>query len=89
MSATLVFYILIGIILIKYLFDTYLDYLNAKHFNDAIPLELEGIYNEEEYKKSQAYKKENHKFSIIVSSFSIVTTLLFFIFDGFAFLSRF
>lgn len=85
MSPTLVFYILIGIILIKYLFDTYLDYLNAKHFNDAIPLELEGIYNEEEYKKSQAYKKENHKFSIIVSSFSIVTTLLFFIFDGFAF----
>ncbi len=85
MSPTIVFYILIGIILFKYFFDTYLDYLNAKHFNDPIPLELEGIYNEEEYKKSQAYKKENHKFSTIVSGFSVLTTVLFFIFDGFAF----
>ncbi|MBI9042291.1 M48 family metallopeptidase [Lutibacter sp.] len=85
MNPTIVFYMLIGIILIKYLFDTYLDYLNAKHFNDPIPKELDGIYNEEEYKKSQAYKKENHAFSTIVSGFSILTTLLFFIFDGFAF----
>lgn len=85
MNPTTLFYILIGIILIKYVFDTYLDYLNAKHFNDAIPNDLEGIYNDEEYKKSQAYKKENHNFSTIVSGFSVLTTILFFIFDGFAF----
>lgn len=84
MNPTTFFYILIVIIIVKYLFDTYIDLLNAKHFNDTIPNELEGIYNTEEYLKSQSYKKENHKFSIIVSGFSVLTTVLFFIFDGFA-----
>lgn len=89
MTAQTVFYILIGIIIAKFLFDSYLDSLNAKHFNDAIPEELEGIYNEEEYLKSQNYKKTNHKFSILTSTFSIVTTLLFFVFDGFAIVDSF
>ena len=84
MTAQTIFYILIGIIIIKFLFDTYIDALNAKHFNDVIPDELEGIYNEEEYLKSQNYKKTNYQFSILTSAFSIITTLLFFIFDGFA-----
>lgn len=84
MNTQTVFYILIGIIIVKFLFDTYLNYINSKHFNDPIPEELEGVYNEEEYLKSQEYKKENYQFSLFTSLFSIVTTLLFFIFDGFA-----
>lgn len=65
-----------------------MDSLNAKHFNDAIPPELEGIYNEEEYLKSQAYKKVNYKFSALTSIISIIVTLLFFIFEGFAFVDQ-
>jgi len=85
MTPTIVFYILISIICIKFIFDTVLNYLNSKHFNDKIPDELQGIYNDEEYLKSQRYKKENYKFSLISSTFSIIATLLFFIVDGFAF----
>ena len=84
MTAQTIFYILIGIIIVKFLFDSYIDALNAKHFNDVIPKELEGIYNEDEYLKSQNYKKTNYRFSILTSTFSILTTLLFFMFDGFA-----
>jgi len=84
MSPQIVFYILIGIIIVKFLFDTYLNYINSTHFNDIIPKELEGVYNEGEYLKSQEYKKENYQFSLYTSLFSIITTLLFFIFDGFA-----
>jgi len=84
MTPQLLFYILIGIIITKFLFDTYLDSLNAKHFNDEIPTEIKDIYNEKEYLKSQNYKKVNYKFSTITSSFSILITLLFFLFDGFA-----
>ena len=58
MSPSTLFYILIGIIIIKFLFDTYIDALNAKHFNDEIPKELDEVYNYDEYEKSQAYKKE-------------------------------
>jgi STE24 endopeptidase len=88
MNPNTIFYILIGIIIAKFLFDTFLDALNSKHFNDTIPTELEGVYNNEEYQKSQEYKKENYKFSFLVSTFSISTTLLFFIFDGFAFVDE-
>lgn len=88
MNPQTIFYILIGIIIVKFLFDTFIDSLNAKHFNDAIPPELEGIYNEEEYLKSQAYKKANYKFSVVTSIISIIATLLFFIFEGFAFVDH-
>ena len=87
MNPTTLFYILLLIIIAKYLFDSYLNLLNAKNFNQPIPEELKGIYNTEEYKKSQAYKKENFKFSTISSGFSVISTVLFFTFDGFAFVN--
>jgi len=88
MNPQLLFYILIAIIIIKFLFDTYINALNSKHFNDAIPEELKGIYNDDEYLKSQKYKIENYKFSLISSLFSVVTTLLFFFLDGFKFVDE-
>lgn len=88
MTPQTLFYILIAIIIVKFLFDTYLDSLNSKHFNDPIPAELEGIYNDEEYLKSQEYKKANYKFSAVTSIISIIATLLFFIFEGFAFVDN-
>lgn len=88
MTPQTIFYILIAIIIVKFLFDTFMDSLNAKHFNDSIPAELEGIYNEEEYLKSQEYKKTNYKFSVVTSIISIIATLLFFIFEGFAFVDN-
>lgn len=88
MSPQILFYILVGIIIVKFIFDTIINALNAKHFNDEIPSELEGIYNEEEYLKSQKYKKENYNFSLLTSVFSLITTLLFFFLDGFAFVDE-
>lgn len=88
MTPQILFYILITIIIVKFLFDTFLGSLNSKHFNDAIPAELEGIYNEDEYLKSQAYKKSNYNFSVITGVISIIATLLFFIFEGFAFVDN-
>jgi len=40
MTPEAIFYILIGILIIKFLFDTIIDAVNAKHFNDKIPTEL-------------------------------------------------
>ena len=84
MTAQTLFYILIGIILLEFIWNSYLDYLNSKHYNDPIPKLLEGIFDQEEYLKSQDYKKTNYKFSKWSSLFSIVVTLLFFFLDGFA-----
>lgn len=88
MSPQIIFFLLIGILITKFLFDTVLNALNSKHFNDHIPVELQNIYNKDEYLKSQEYKKVNYKFSLLTSIFSIVSTILFFILDGFAFVDK-
>lgn len=89
MTATLLFYFLIGIMILEFIWDYYLDYLNAKHFNDPIPQKLEGIFNEEEYEKSQRYKYENHRFSQFHSLFNFVIMLVFFGWGGFVYLDNF
>lgn len=88
MTPQTLFIIIITILIIDFIIDKYIDYLNAKHFNDKIPTELSDVYNEEEYYKSQAYKKENYKFSLITSTFSLLLTLAFFIFKGFAWIDK-
>ncbi|MEM9680307.1 MAG: M48 family metallopeptidase, partial [Bacteroidota bacterium] len=60
-----------------------LDALNAKHFSDTIPEELNDVYDEAEYKKSQEYKRTNYRFGIWTSLFSLVLTLVFLFLDGF------
>lgn len=88
MTPTLVFYIIIAFIIISFVIDQVLDWLNAKHFDDPIPQELADVYDTETYRKSQDYKKVNAKFSTLTSSFMFVITLLFFVFDGFAFIDQ-
>ncbi|PHS09439.1 MAG: peptidase M48 [Kordia sp.] len=83
MSAQTIFYIIIGILLFDFILDKFLDYLNAKHYNDELPEELKDVYDAEEYKKSQVYKLTNNKFGNISSLFSILLTLGFLFFDGF------
>ena len=83
MTATTIFYIILGILIINFTIDKILDALNAKHFNDALPKDLQDVYTDTEYKKSQAYKITNYKFGIITSIFSLILTLSFLFFDGF------
>ena len=65
--------------------DKILDALNAKHFNDPIPASLQDVFNEEEYEKSQRYKKTRYKFRLLSSTFSLVVLLAFLFLDGFDF----
>jgi STE24 endopeptidase len=83
MTASTLFYIIIAIILINFIKDKILDAINAKHFNDPIPEELNDVYDAEEYKKSQSYKSTNYKFGIWSSLFSLILTLGFLLLDGF------
>lgn len=71
--------------MVSFIIDQVLDYLNAKHFNDALPSELHDVFDEEAYRKSKRYKTERYKFGILTSAISLVATLLFFFLDGFAF----
>ena len=88
MKAETLFYIIIAILVVNFIFDQVLDYVNAKRFSDPIPSKLRDVYDDEEYKKSQAYKRERYKFGVAFSSVMFVATILFFFLDGFAFADR-
>lgn len=89
MTATFVFYTIIGILVLNFIFDKYLDYLNYQHFSDEIPAELNDVYDENQYLKSQNYKKETYQFSLLISLISFLVILGFLFFEGFAFIDHF
>jgi len=75
LSPETLFYIIVIIILADFILDKFLDALNARHFNDPVPVELKDVYDETEYQKSQLYKKERYKFGLVTSTFSLILML--------------
>ncbi|NKI27692.1 M48 family metallopeptidase [Arenibacter sp. 6A1] len=83
MNSDSLFYIIIAILVLQFFIETFLEYLNSKHYSDPIPQDLKDVFDENEYKKSQAYKRTNYRFGLFSSTFSIVLTLGFLVFGGF------
>ncbi len=78
-----VFVLLISVLIFGYLLDRILDKLNLDHTLPVLPEELAGIFDAEEYRKSQLYKRDNTRFSFVTSSLSFVLMLLLFAFGIF------
>ena len=78
-----IFIILIIVLVFGYLLERLLDTLNLKHTLPTLPKELEGIFDPDEYKKSQLYKRDNTQFSFVSSSLSLIVLLLVFFLGGF------
>ncbi|CAN5602944.1 M48 family metallopeptidase [soil metagenome] len=74
------------ILISSFAFERYLEWLNTKNWSDTLPEALEGLYNEEEYKKAQQYDRAKQKVSKIGSAFSLVLMIVFLISGSFALL---
>ncbi|WP_350287483.1 M48 family metallopeptidase [uncultured Croceitalea sp.] len=83
MEGTTLFYIIVTILLLQFIIDAVLDYLNAKRFKQKVPAELNDVFDEAEYQKSQVYKTTNYNFRLFKDSFSLLLTLGFLLFGGF------
>lgn len=83
MNSTPLFYVIITILIIQFVMETVLDFLNAKRYKDPIPEELSDVFDEKEYQKSQEYKKANYQFGLLTSTFSLLLTIGFLIWGGF------
>jgi STE24 endopeptidase len=73
-----VFVLLIGVLVFGYVLERILDKLNLSHTLPVLPEELLGIFDPEEYQKSQMYKRDNIRFSFITSSIGLLVMLLLF-----------
>ena len=81
--------LLIVVIILNFLKDVFLDYLNSKNFDNKIPKIISDVYNREKYLKSQEYKKSQYEFSKYSKIYSLIVVLCFFYFDGFLILDTF
>lgn len=80
MSPQSIFYSIIAITFFEFLLIKCIGYLNTRYWSDALPKELEGIYDAEKYTKSQKYEKEKYRFGIISSTLSFCILLLVLLF---------
>src|SRR6056297_1559423 len=85
----IIFWIIIAIIVLDFILENYLDYLNTTRMSKKLPDEVKDIYDEEKYKKQQAYQKENQRFGMITGTFSFLLILAMFLFYGFAYADSF
>jgi STE24 endopeptidase len=85
---TVIFWIIISILILDFVFESILDFLNSTRMSEKLPEEVKGIYDEDKYKKQQAYQKENRRFGLVSGGFSFLLILGMFLFYGFAFVDK-
>ncbi len=88
MMYSTVFVIIIAIVLFGYVLERVLDFLNSAKLSTELPKELQDIYDAQEYKKSQEYKKVNDRFSLITSTFNLLIILLMLFLGGFSYVDN-
>jgi STE24 endopeptidase len=80
----IIFILILIIPVVGFIIERYLDFLNNKMWSDTLPEKLKGICDEEEYRKTQRYQKDNNRLSFWTSLFNLAVILLMIIAGGFA-----
>ena len=85
----IIFYLIIIFPVAGYIAERYLNYLNSKMWSASLPEVLKGICDEDEYRKTQYYQKENDQLSFWSSTFNLLVIITMITAGGFAFLDNF
>lgn len=83
-----IFYLILTFVILDFVVERVLGYLNSTRFSEVLPEELKGIYDEAEYSKSQQYLKANHRFGLLTGSVSFAAMILMLLFGGFAWVNQ-
>ena len=81
MNGYLVF--ILGILLLGYLLEQVVALLNLRSLTPQLPEEFVGVYDPQQYARSQEYTRVNTRFSLVESTVSITLTVLFILAGGF------
>jgi STE24 endopeptidase len=81
--------IILFILLGSYLLDLIVEVLNLRHVSTDLPGEFEGYYDEDNYRKSQKYLRENTRFGIICDSITTPIAIAFILVGGFNMVDQF
>jgi STE24 endopeptidase len=82
------FVLIITIIVFNFILERVLDFLNSRKWSDKLPEEVSDVYDSEQYKKSQNYKRVNENFGLLTSSFSFTLIIIILIFHVFGYFDQ-
>ncbi len=80
----IVYFLIIAIPVLGFLLERYLEHLNSEMRSETLPEKLKGICDEEEYRKTQRYEKDNKKLDFWSSLFNLAVILIMITAGGFA-----
>jgi STE24 endopeptidase len=79
-----VFIAIVIILVADFILERCLDFLNSRHRSTILPEELKDVFDADQYRRQQEYKKVNDRFSLLTSSFSFLVILLMLFLGGFS-----
>lgn len=83
------FLLIVSIIIFNFVLERWLDFLNSKDWSNKLPDELKDVYDADQYKRSQDYKRVNDSFGLITSSFSFLVIMFMLFYHVFGFMDSF
>jgi STE24 endopeptidase len=75
MAQTLL-WLIIAFVTLEFIISSVLSWLNTKWMTHPVPPELEGLYDEEKYRKQQDYMRTNKRVSLVARCLSFALTLV-------------
>jgi len=81
-------YIILIALLLQFLLDNIADVLNLRALKHEIPAALTGVYEPDQYQKSQEYTRSLTRFGFVTSSFSLLIILFVWFTGGFNYLDQ-
>ena len=76
-------YFILSVLVLSYLLELAVSLLNLRSLSPELPAEFAGVFDAQEYARSQEYTRTTTRFSLVQSSCSLVLTLVFILIGGF------
>jgi STE24 endopeptidase len=80
--------IILSALIIDYALKLIAGLLNLRRLHLEVPEELRGVYNPEDYRRSQEYTKTDTRFGFITATFNLILILVFWFSGGFNFVDE-
>ena len=77
------FVIILAALILEFAIGLVVNVLNLRALKAEAPAGLEGVYEPEEYRRSQAYTRETARFEFVTSAFKLLVLLVFWFVGGF------
>ena len=81
--------IILFTLVISFVLNLIINILNLKSLKTTLPNEFNGVYDADDYRKSQEYTRVRTKFGFLTSSIGLIITIIFWFAGGFNYLDQF